>query len=253
MFDHHVKYDNETGVEVREVSRAYFDKLVPFYVVEQSLRSCLCINCYQGKLAAISLCENWATLHGSPSGAACTCTCEFCTSGDGCGKFLPYTSPKTVFSMGEVSERLLCPPEFPYTTKDGRDVKAHRLACVSGHCPHCKRRQDAFFGCPLHNGDAERQLSSSSEPNTSSANYTQLSLPRSIQWREFTVVDDAASTRPTRRGRRGDDVDENDEDSIPSGGNNTKQRKVRGLELAKLLIMSRLVRCAKRGALVVLQ
>lgn len=42
----------EGKVEIASISRAAFDKLMPFYVVKQSLRCCLCPHCYTGKLTA---------------------------------------------------------------------------------------------------------------------------------------------------------------------------------------------------------
>ncbi|CAB1101808.1 unnamed protein product [Ectocarpus sp. CCAP 1310/34] len=44
--------------------------MVPFYVVEHSLRSCLCVHCYRAKLITVAPCQLWSTL--SQNVASCS-------------------------------------------------------------------------------------------------------------------------------------------------------------------------------------
>lgn len=138
LFDQKL-YDED--IEIGTISRTSFNKAVPFNVVEQSLRSCLCVHCYKAKLVTISLCTIWTTLHqGATQGSACMCECDLCRDG-GCSTFLPYASVKDVNSMGNLSDLLLCPKEYLYTPRhDGIVFEAHRLACMSGQCPQCRHK-----------------------------------------------------------------------------------------------------------------
>ena len=221
------QYDADTGVEVDHICRASFDKRLPFNVKEQSLRSCLCVNCYKAKLITTGLHENWAALHsGTTAGAACSCTCDFCKGSNGnggCDIFLKNKSPKSVFSMKDFSDSLLCPKEVLYSGRTGDPVEGHRLACVSGHCMDCRKKQELFFKCPQHQGDATRPFPTSSSSFTGDAGER----PGIITWKEFTDVDDAGRPKSPRRGRQDDDVLDHDEDWSPSGDTDkARQRKV---------------------------
>lgn len=102
-------------VEVDTISPASFDKPIPFFVTEQSERSCLCVHCYRAKLGSVALRTHWSTLHhGDTPGSPCTCTCDLCVEDGGCGSFLPYAAANEVFSMGKLSDKLLCKKEFLY-------------------------------------------------------------------------------------------------------------------------------------------
>lgn len=144
-------------IEVPEISRASFDPLIPFNVVEQSSRSCLCVYCFKAILLTIALYDLWPILHqgilhqGATPGSACTCDCDLCKN-SGCVDYLPYNSRKAVYSMGKFSDKHVCAKEFLYTSEDGTRVESYKLACVAGTCPKCKRMQDVFFKCPRHKG-----------------------------------------------------------------------------------------------------
>lgn len=221
----------EDLVEVPSISRASFNKLVPFYVVEQSLRCCLCVHCYRGKLATIALCEHWSTLHqGTTPGSACDCTCELCKEG-GCATYLPYETPKAVSSMGNLSDKLLCDKVDLYSKREGGRVSAHKSVCVSGFCSKCSHKQDRFFGCPRNQGDAQRQLVPPlRNPNPYSTADPSQGPPGEMRWSMFTTVDEhgnAANPNATssRGGRQGDGEDG---DWDPRGGADKKRaRKVR--------------------------
>lgn len=215
------QYDRNSGVEVDHMCRKSFDKILPFFVKEQSPRSCLCVNCYKGKLISIGLSENWSVLHhGAKVGDSCSCTCSFCKE-VGCGNFLRYESDKSVFSMGKFSDLLMCEKEHLYTGRVG-EVEAHRLACVSGHCKECKSKQDRFFQCPRHRGVAHRHLASSVSTGVACE-----APGHNIQWKEFTTVDETGRPNPTRRGSRENDGDEDDEEWTSSGSNDkARQKKV---------------------------
>lgn len=202
--------------------RASFDKLVPFFVKEQSPRSCLCVYCYKAKLITISLCENWSTLHsGATPSDPCSCRCAFCKE-VGCAGFLPYDAPNTVFSMAKFSNLLLCKKERLYTGRAGEKVRGHRFACVSGHCKDCQHKQDRFFNCPRHRTAVHQHLDSARPPTGRDC-----AAPSHIQWKEFTNVEETGRQNGTRRHRQGND-DENDEDWTPSGvADKTRQKKVR--------------------------
>lgn len=209
-----------TGVETDHMSRSAFDKIIPFNVKEQSLRTCLCVNCYKAKLITAGLCENWPTLHhGDNEGDPCSCACDFCKAG--CGDFLKYASPKAVFSMGDFSDGLLCPKEKLYIGRTGEEVDGHRLACVSGHCVDCQDRQARFFACPRHQTVTPPLVPSSTAGAAGERSET-------ICWKEFTVVDDAVQPIPRRPSRQGNEADDDDQDWSPSGGTEkARQRKVR--------------------------
>ena len=214
--------------EVSSISKASFTKLIPFYVVEQSFRCCICVHCYRGKLVTIALCELWPDLHrGATTGSPCDCQCDFCRDG-GCATFLPYAGPNDVFSMGRLSDKLLCPKEHLYPTRDGGRVEAHRAACVSGTCPKCQRTQDRFFGCPRNQGDAARQVKPRAEtPTTTTENLSQRP-PGIIGWNMFTTVDEkglpaSANGSSGRARRQAGDADDGDAEWEASGGRD-KQR-----------------------------
>ncbi|CAM9756469.1 unnamed protein product, partial [Sphacelaria rigidula] len=74
----------EGKVETGHVSRSTFATLMPFNVVKQTARCCLCSHCYKGKLIMRSLVRMWPRLHcGETAGSPCTCRCDLCASG-GC-------------------------------------------------------------------------------------------------------------------------------------------------------------------------
>ncbi|CAM9563467.1 unnamed protein product [Ectocarpus sp. 4 AP-2014] len=201
-------------VEVDHVSRSSFDKLVPFYDVEQSIRSCLCVHCYKAKLITMAVCDLWPILHGGATpDSACDCECGLCKDG-GCTKYIPYSSSKTVHSMADFSDMLLCPKERLYVSADGTWVEAHRSACVSGNCLLCKRRQDIFFECPKNKGDAQRQVHSARPCGE-------------VRWKNFTTVDErgqAISATAQRRANNQGGGDE-DDDFDPLGGARPRARK----------------------------
>ena len=86
--------------DIGSISRASFTKLIPFYVVEQSLRCCICVHCYRDKFVTITLCELWPDLHwGATTGSSCDCQCDLCRD-FGCATFLPYAGPNAVSSWG---------------------------------------------------------------------------------------------------------------------------------------------------------
>lgn len=150
---------NEKRVEIRGVSRATFDKLVPFYVVEQSSRACLCDVCYKAKLITIALTDFWPTLHCGPTpGSPCTCECDLCGGNAGCKDYLPHTSSKAVYSMGPFSDAHMCEKEYLYNSSDGTKVSSHRSTCVNANCPDCRAKQDRVFSCPRKKGGLLRQL-----------------------------------------------------------------------------------------------
>ncbi|CAM9944119.1 unnamed protein product [Hapterophycus canaliculatus] len=207
------------SVEVECISRASFDKLVPFYVVEQSSRACLCVYCYKAKLITIGLFDLWTALHrGETSASPCTCECNLCRGG-GCSDYLPYSSRKDVYSMGKFSDLHMCEKEDLYTSRDGTRVKAHKSICVTGNCLKCRGKQDDFFNCPRHKGGPQRPL------YPPSANPGEGPPPGEVRWNMFTDVDDrghattaaTTSTAPTV----GDDGDE----FIPQGGARNKNRQ----------------------------
>lgn len=214
-----------------EISRASFDKIVPFFVMEQSPRSCLCVHCYKAKLITIALCELWPTLHhGATPGSRCTCECELCIDGS-CKALLPYANPQAVFSMGGLSNKLLCDPVFLRTGADGVDVTAHKSKCVSGHCLLCRRKQERFFKCPRNQGDADRVWPPLCRP-VSPGNDNNQGPPGLVQWKIFAKVHDPGRTPdPDRRSRsvngRGGDVDGDDGDWDPRGGaDKAREKKV---------------------------
>lgn len=198
--------------------------------MEQSLRSCLCVHCYKAKLITIALFSIWETLHqGATPGSACTCECDLCKDG-GCVAFLPYASTKTIKSMGNLSDLLLCSKENLYSPQSGEAFEAHRSACVSGQCPQCRRKQDRFFGCPQHKGDAQRRVHPST-PNAERSTATpSQGPPGEIRWKAFTTVDArgqattsvASSSRRRRQQGDGDGGDDDDYDPVASKNRNRK-------------------------------
>ncbi|CAM9447743.1 unnamed protein product, partial [Hapterophycus canaliculatus] len=222
-----VHNNGNNDVEVTQICRASFEKVIPFNVKEQSLRSCLCVYCYKAKLITIALHENWANLHhGQTAGAPCSCTCDFCTDG-GCVEFLSNKSPKTVFSMGEVSNKLLCPMVRLYVGRDGEAAEGHRTACVLGHCVECQSRRDRFFECPRHRNGVSCPPSSSSTPPVGDASVGDAGEQAiTLQWKEFTDVHGRDGRRSSRRdGRQDNGGDEDDGDWTPSGGTDKARRK----------------------------
>lgn len=198
---------------------------MPFFVVDQSLRCCLCVHCYRGKLITIALCELWSALHqGATPGSTCTCTCDLCKHG-GCATFLPYASPKAVDCMVDLSDLLLCDKVMLYTARDGTRVAAHRSACVSGQCSHCRKKQDRFFGCPQH--DATRRMYPSA-PNTDGPSA---GPPGEVLWRMFTSVDERGNATTSgarshrRRHHQQDDGDDHGDYDPLGGASKSRQRK----------------------------
>ncbi|CAM9863005.1 unnamed protein product [Ectocarpus fasciculatus] len=211
-------------VEVPSISRPSFESVIPFYVVEQSLRSCICVHCYKAKLVTKGLCELWPTLHqGSTPGSECDCECELCKDG-GCAEYLPYRSSKVVHSMADFSDKLMCPKEKLYRSEDGTLVDAHKAICVSGHCLLCKLKQDRFFDCPKHKGGADRQLNPAAGPAQVGA-----PPPGEVRWKNFTTVDDKgqATSAPQQRRRAASSTAgaEDDEDFDPLGGSKRRTRR----------------------------
>ncbi|CAM9649643.1 unnamed protein product [Ectocarpus sp. 13 AM-2016] len=210
--------------EVGSISRRSFDKMVPFYVVEQSLRSCLYVHCYRAKLITVALCQLWSTLHhGDTSDSGCTCTCGFCPDG-ACRTSLPFATAKSVHGMGDLSDLLLCEKVFLYRGQDGKDVKAHRSACVSGHCLTCQRRQAAFFRCPLHHGSTDRRFPASSAALGAIASTSEGQAGK-VKWSMFTAVD--AEGRPTdaRRSAGPQPADDDDGDWAPRVSSDSSSSK----------------------------
>lgn len=165
-------------------------------------------------------------------GSACTCECALCEDNEdgGCSKYLPFASSQEVHSMGKFSDMLLCPKEELYRSEDGTSVKAHRSACVSGHCLYCKQKQDRFFGCPKHKGGVQRQVhpgggaaSSGGEPAWE------------VRWKNFTSVDEKGQATsmssqrrvtPSQTGRGAGGDGDDDEDFDPRGGVKPRSRQV---------------------------
>ena len=211
-------------METPRISRISFDKLIPFYVVEQSNRSCVCATCYKARLSTTALHDLWKTLHrGSSPGTDCTCTCELCENG-GCIEYLPYDSRKEISSMGKFSDMHMCDQNSLYTSRDGTRVKAHTFACVSGHCAECERRQSIFFDCPRHKGGLQRQLYARS-PTTGGSDGTP---PGEITWNMFTDVDEngQATTETRNRNRQQRESEDMDADFDPRGGSKHQNRQV---------------------------
>ncbi|CAN0309219.1 unnamed protein product [Ectocarpus sp. 6 AP-2014] len=215
-------------VEVGSISKKSFEDIMPFYVVEQSPRSCLCVHCYKAKLATVSLVKMWPTLHhGETTGAACSCTCDLCSSAGGCKEFLPYSSPKEVSSMGKLSDKLMCDKIFLYTaTGNGKAISAHSSVCVSGNCPRCKERQDRFFGCPRNRGGIDRDLGPAST-SSSTIHPAGRTSGGTVEWSMFDTVDEAGrAVGPSRRrGANAGGDGESDDDS--GGAGRPRPKKVK--------------------------
>ncbi|CAM9273681.1 unnamed protein product [Ectocarpus sp. 8 AP-2014] len=212
-------------VEVGSISKKAFEDIIPFYVVEQSPRSCLCVHCYKAKLATVSLVKMWPTLHhGETTGAPCSCTCDLCSYAGGCKDFLPYSSPKEVSSMGKLSDKLMCDKIFLYTAAgNGQAISAHSSVCVSGNCPRCKEKQDRFFGCPRNRGGTDRDLGPAS---TSSSSIHPAGRPSggTVEWSMFDTVDEAGrAVGPSRR--RGENAGGDGESDDDSGGAGRPRQK----------------------------
>ena len=215
-------------METDRISRASFDKLVPFYVVKQSLRSCLCPHCYMGKLMMKSLVRVWPQLHcGDTQGSPCACSCHLCVDG-GCTDFLPAESVKDVAGMGALCDLLLCEPVEIFKDDTGSVIKTHRNACVMGHCEKCRRRLRRFLQCPKHGRSIHDEACDSGEAPAAA--------PRELKWEVFVAIDENGNERPrsgvqgnsaTRRAR-GSEGDEEDDDWEPQGyQKGTTGRKVR--------------------------
>lgn len=218
-------------VEVPHISRTSFDKVVPFYVVEQPSRACLCDVCYKAKLITIALFDHWPLLHrGATLGSPCTCECDLCRN-DGCKEYLPYTSRKSIYSMGKFSDLHMCEKEHLYTTTDGTPVASHRSTCVTGNCPECKAKQDRFFSCPRHKGGPERQLYPVPTTASSSGNATSSSdgpPPGEVSWLMFTDVDERGKATTRRTSHTNDEGgDDLDQEWTPAGNHKPRQRQVR--------------------------
>lgn len=210
--------------EIASISRSSFDKMVPFYVVEQSIRSCLCVHCYKAKLITVALYQLWPTLHhGDNSGSGCTCNCGFCSDG-ACRTFLPFATEKSVHGMGDLSDLLLCEKVFIYRGQDGKDVKAHRSACVSGHCPTCQRKQAAFFGCPRHQGTTDRRFPASTATLGACPSAME-GQPGRVKWSMFTSVDAEGRATDARRPAGPQAPDDDDGDWEPRVASDTSRPK----------------------------
>ncbi|CAN0315176.1 unnamed protein product [Ectocarpus sp. 6 AP-2014] len=210
--------------EIASISRSSFDKMVPFYVVEQSIRSCLCVHCYKAKLITVALYQLWPTLHhGDNSGSGCTCNCGFCSDG-ACRTFLPFATEKSVHGMGDLSDLLLCEKVFIYRGQDGKDVKAHRSVCVSGHCPTCQRKQAAFFGCPRHQGTTDRRFPASTATLGACPSAME-GQPGRVKWSMFTSVDAEGRATDARRLAGPQPPDDDDGDWEPRVASDTSRPK----------------------------
>ncbi|CBJ33599.1 conserved unknown protein [Ectocarpus siliculosus] len=210
--------------EIASISRSSFDKMVPFYVVEQSIRSCLCVHCYKAKLITVALYQLWPTLHhGDNSGSGCTCNCGFCSDG-ACRTFLPFATEKSVHGMGDLSDLLLCEKVFIYRGQNGKDVKAHRSVCVSGHCPTCQRKQAAFFGCPRHQGTTDRRFPSSAATLGACPSAME-GQPGRVKWSMFTSVDAEGRATDARRLAGPQPPDDDDGDWEPRVASDTSRPK----------------------------
>lgn len=221
-FAYGVRQFLEGKVERASISWKSFCDLVPFYVVDQSQRSCLCVQCYRGKLMTTALYELWPTLHcGATPGSPCTCTCPLCASG-GCVDYLPYTSSKTVHSMSKFSDKHMCAMKHLYTASNGTPVHAHGSTCVSGDCLRCARKLRAFFDCSRNKGGADRQLQP--VPSTPSSASTPAG---EVRWITYTDVDEnGQATSRNRRDhpQRGRD-NGHDDDYDPRGGAKQNNRQ----------------------------
>ena len=177
---------------------------MPFNVVKQTARCCLCPHCYKGRLIAKSLARMWGRLHcGQTPGSPCTCRCDLCANG-GCKTFLPTMSVKDVHSMGDLCDKLLCDKVKLYKTAGGNEVAAHRNACVTGSCGTCQERQGRFFDCPRHVQSAHDQDSS----------IPGIVRRAEMKWEAFVTVDEKGNEirRPQRQSRRSRANDHNDGD-----------------------------------------
>ena len=212
------------AVEVKRISWKAFDDLIPFYVIEQSNRSCLCPTCVKAKLMTVALDELWSTLHQGPTpGSACTCECNLCKDG-GCVDYLPYPSRKSIHSMANFSEKHMCSKEYLYTSRDGMRVEAHKSTCVSGNCAECTRMQNVFFECPRHKGGTLGEASAASDANSRGR-----PTPGEVRWNMYTDVDEkgmatTAGRRPNNRRERGDE--DADAEYDPRARSKPKKRQV---------------------------
>lgn len=91
--------------------------------------------------------------------------------------------------MGELCDKLLCDKVLLYRNSSGKDVSAHRDACVVGHCPKFEQKQRLFFDCPRHKTSPE---------NASSTAH--VSPEEELKWEAFVPVDDkGVEIRPSQR------------------------------------------------------
>ena len=139
-----------------------------------------------------ALVRMWPQLHfGESAGDPCSCECGFCVDG-GCKGFLPTSSAKDVFSMGELCDRLLCENILLYKTTGGSVVAAHLNACVTGQCPECEQKQRRFLDCPRHQESRPDAPGNPDKPQE-----------REVKWEAFVQVDDNGKViRPSQRGEQ---------------------------------------------------
>ncbi|CAM9859570.1 unnamed protein product [Sphacelaria rigidula] len=191
---------------------------MPFNVVKQTARCCLCPHCYKGKLIMRPLVRMWPRLHcGETAGSPCTCRCDLCANG-GCRAFLPTMSVKDVHSMGVLCDKLLCEKVKRYKTTGGSEVTAHLNTCVMGSCGECDKHQRRFFDCPRHRQSAEDVES-----------IPDIVRRTEMKWEAFVPVDEKGNEirRPQRQGRhpRANDDNDGDESWEPQGtGTRTQSR-----------------------------
>lgn len=219
---------NEERVEVGSISRAAFTKMIPFYVKKQSLRTCLCVHCFQGKLVMKSLVRNWPLFHrGETPGSPCDCSCNLCKD-RGCANFLPVESEENVFGIGDLCEKLLCERVTIYRTDGGQDVSAHRNACIMGKCRECHAKMEKFRQCPKHKGVTGRAAVAGGEAHGGHH--------EECRWETFAYADDggedAGATPDTphshvRGSRRPVDDDTSDAEYTPRSDGGNRPRKVR--------------------------
>lgn len=217
------------------ISKKTFEDIIPFYVVEQSPRFCLCVHCYKAKLATVSLTKMWPKLHhGETAGDACSCTCDLCSSAGRCKEFLPYSSPKEVSSMGMLSDKLMCDKVFLYTAAgNGKAISAYSSVCVSGNCPRCKEKQARFFACPRHQGGAARDF----DPATSSSSiHPARPSPGTVEWSMVETVDESGRVVGPSRKRGANAAGDGDFDDDSGGAGRPRPKKVKTLLSAKRVL-----------------
>lgn len=198
---------------------------MPFYVIEQSSRSCLCVYCYKAKLLTVALYDLWPTLHqGSTPGLVCTCQCELCKGGGGASTSYrtshenPFTAWASLATSSTCARRSSCILRMtgPESMHTGRHVSLGTASTT----PVSR----IFFKCPRNKGRAERQLFPTTSDTFSSSGSHEGPPPGEISWDMFTEVDARGNATTTRR-NADNGGDENDE-YLPQGGTRPKNRQV---------------------------